>query len=109
MAKSKVNELAKDFNMPGKVLVEYLNERFTGPYKTVSAITDEEINYLLERITQENAVDNLNEYFAMQAQAPKRKEAEKAAKEAAEAEKAAKEKAAPKKEAAKSKNHDLEV
>ena len=93
MAKSKVNELAKDFNMPGKVLVEYLNERFTGPYKTVSAITDEEINYLLERITQENAVDNLNEYFAMQAQAPKRKEAEKAAKEAAEAEKAAKEKA----------------
>ena len=94
MAKYKVNELAKDFNMQGKVLVGYLTEKFAGQYKTVSALTEEELNYLLERITQENCVENFGAYFAMQSQARKRKAAEKEAKEKAEADRLAAEKAA---------------
>ena len=98
MFKYKVNTLAKDLDMQSKAIVEMLTQKYGTAYKTVSALTDDELVYLLERITQERALPNLAAYFAMQAQAPKKKAAEKAAKEKAEAEKkAAEEKAAKEK------------
>ena len=104
--KYKVNELAKDLSLPSKTLVELLSARFAdNAYKTVSALSDAEINFLLEKITQDHAVANLNDYYAMQAQAPRKKEAERKAAEAKAAaeKKAAEEKAAAEKKAAEEK------
>ncbi len=99
MAKIKINDFAKNFDMKGKDIVEILKPVFGDNYKTVTALGDEETVYLLEVLTQKHAVNDLSAYFAMQAEAPSVKKQE--AKEEKSPEKAEEPKKAEKKAAVK--------
>lgn len=62
--KYKLSELAKDLKLSNGEIVECL-EKLTGETKkTVASLTPEEIGYVLEYFTQNNQVENFNEYFA---------------------------------------------
>ncbi len=92
--KYKLSELAKDLKLSNGEVVECL-ERLTGETKkTVASLTPEEIGYVLEYFTQNNQVENFNEYFAANVKpVPEKKEDKKPAKPKTE------KKAAPKPEA----------
>ncbi len=94
--KYRVHEVAKDFGMNSKKVLEIL-EKFTDePRKHMTALEDKELDYIFEKITQENEVASFDAYFAAgEAQRAAKEEAKKEVKEEAKAEV----KAEPKKEA----------
>lgn len=64
MNKYKLNELAKDLNLTKSQVIECI-EKYSGEKKkTMSALTVEEVSYVLEYFTQNNQVENFNEFFA---------------------------------------------
>ncbi len=73
----KVNELAKDLNVSNNEIIELLAGVFEGAKKSVTALNDQEISYVLEYYTQHNQVENFDAYFAMRDEKPKEKPAEK--------------------------------
>jgi len=94
--KIKLNELAKDLKLNSSDIIECL-EKFDGETrKTQAALLPEEVSYVFEYYTQNNQVENFNEYFANNKKPEELKAAEKPA-----AEKAKEKKSAPKKENAK--------
>ena len=76
--KYKLNELAKDLKLSGAEVVKCLEEAFGETKKTVSALSAEEINYVLEYFSQKNSVASFNDYFNS-ANAPKKSEEKKPA------------------------------
>ena len=113
--KTKLSEAAKDLKLDSQELIDLLEKYDEQKRKTTTALTDDEMNYVLEYYTQRNQVDNFNEYFeskdapqpaaepekkeAPKKAAPKKEKTEKTEKAAPRKEKA--EKAEPKKEAEK--------
>ncbi|MBQ5996079.1 MAG: translation initiation factor IF-2 [Clostridia bacterium] len=105
--KNKLNEVAKNFNVQNKVLIELLGKYFEGEKKAQTALEDKEMDVIFEVLTKENQVESFDAYFAMQpekkekpkkeAKAKKEEKAEKADKKASE-EKADSKKAEAKKE-----------
>ena len=91
--KYRVHEVAKDFGMNSKKVLEIL-EKFTDePRKHMTALEDKELDFIFETITQENEVASFDAYFAAG-------EAQRAAKEEVKKEEVKEEvKAEPKKEA----------
>ncbi len=91
--KYRVHEVAKDFGMNSKKVLEIL-EKFTDePRKHMTALEDKELDFIFETITQENEVASFDAYFAAG-------EAQRAAKEEAKKEEVKEEvKEEPKKEA----------
>lgn len=71
--KYKLNELAKDLKLSGAEVVKCLEEAFGETKKTVSALNENEINYVLEYFSQKNSVASFNDYFNS-ANAPKEPE-----------------------------------
>ncbi len=71
--KYKLNELAKDLKLSGAEVVKCLEEAFGETKKTVSALNENEINYVLEYFSQKNSVASFNDYFNS-ANAPKESE-----------------------------------
>ena len=99
LVKYRIGELAKDFGFPSKVITELVTKYYEKPKSTQQVLTDEQLNFLFEVITQENQIESLEQVFAV-APAPKKKEEPKAEAPAAEAPKAEEKKdAAPKKPA----------
>ena len=110
--KIKLSDAAKDLNISSQELIDFFAEKGDAKKKTGSALTEEEMNSVLEQYTRGRyAVSSLNEYFEskndprpVKAEAPKEKktsakkasEPEKA--EAPKEEKAEKKAEAPKKE-----------
>ena len=66
VTKYKVSELAKDFGKQGKDIIELLAKYFDEPKKTQTALDSKELDLIFDVLTQENQVENFNEYFAMQ-------------------------------------------
>ena len=62
--KYRVNEVAKDFNVPIKEVIELLEQHFPGEKKKTTALTGEELNLIFETYTQKNQVTDFNEYYA---------------------------------------------
>ena len=62
--KYKLSELAKDLKLSNGEIVECLEKLSGETKKTVASLTPEEIGYVLEYFTQNNQVENFNEYFA---------------------------------------------
>ena len=91
MIKYRVNEVARDFGVPGKEIIKLL-EQYTGTTKkSQTALEENELDIIFEHYTQAHQEDNFDRYFAVAAEAEKKREEEKAAKrEAEKAEKAAK-------------------
>ena len=98
--KYRVHEVAKDFDMPSKDVVDLLAKYYDEPKKHMTALTNDELNLVFEHFTQTNSVADFNEYFAMAQEAPKKpKVAEKKEEAPAAAEKSQKETAKPAQEA----------
>ena len=80
--KNKLNEVAKDFNMQSKALIELLAKYFDGEKKSQTALEDKEMDVVFDVLTKQNSVDSFDAYFAMQQEkkeAPAKKEPAKKA------------------------------
>ncbi|MCD7772581.1 MAG: translation initiation factor IF-2 [Ruminococcus sp.] len=89
--KYKLNELARDLKVSNNDVVKCLEDAFGETKKTVSVLSDTEINFVLEFYSQKNSVARFNDYF--NSAAAKKKEEPKAAEKAKKAEPEKKEKA----------------
>ena len=83
MMKYRVHEVAKDFDVSTKDMVEVLKEYFDEPKKSMTALEENELDMVFEHMTQHNQVENFDAYFAEGEQSRQEK---KAKKEAAKAE-----------------------
>ncbi len=62
--KYRVHEVAKDFGMNSKKILEILEKYTTEPRKHMTALEDKELDMIFETITQENEVASFDAYFA---------------------------------------------
>lgn len=89
MIKYRVHEVAKDFDIPSKDIVNILKKHFEEPKKTQSPLDEQELSIVFEEITQAHQVENFDAYFAAGEKArEERKAADAAAKAEREAEQA---------------------
>ncbi|MGN0444548.1 MAG: translation initiation factor IF-2 [Acutalibacteraceae bacterium] len=89
--KYKVSELAKDFNISNKDMIEFLNANSISDKKTSSVLVPKEFDLVFNALTDKYAVESFDEYFAI---GEKQRQAEKEAAAPAEV----KEEAKPEKE-----------
>lgn len=62
--KYRVHEVAKDFDEQTKKLTQILNDKFPEPpKKSMTALNEDELNFIFDVITKEHEVDNFEEYF----------------------------------------------
>ncbi len=103
--KYRVHEVAKDFGINSKKILEILEGNSPEPRKHMTALEDAELDLIFDTITKENEVESFDEYFAAgeREKAEKQAAAQNEAEEKTEAEdkkeEAAKEKAEEKAEA----------
>ena len=90
VTKLKVSNVAKDFGMTGKEIIELLAGYFDEPKKTQTALDTKELDVIFDALTQQREVASFDAYFAMQKPAEKKKPKPKAEKADDKAEKPAK-------------------
>ena len=92
--KLKLNELAKNLSLSNNDVVECLEKLDGETRKTQAALNENEVSYVLEYFTQNNQVENFDEYFANNVKPEKSEKPAKAekAKKAEKAEKSEKKK-----------------
>lgn len=83
MIKYRVSEVAKDFGKTTKEVVGILAEFDDAPKKSMTALEENELDLVFERLTQANQVENFDEYFAAGEKARKEEEKKKEAAKAA--------------------------
>ncbi|MDE7242707.1 MAG: translation initiation factor IF-2 [Oscillospiraceae bacterium] len=76
----KVNELAKDFGMQTKQIIEILGKYFDKPKKSGQNLNEHELNVVFEYLTQHNQVSSLEAIMAEQSAPEKQEKAEKSEK-----------------------------
>ena len=80
--KNKLNEVAKDFNMQSKALIELLGKYFDGEKKSQATLEDKDMDVIFDVLTKQHSVESFDDYFAMQKEnkepAPKKEAAKKA-------------------------------
>ena len=62
--KYKVNELARDFGMQTKQIIEILGKYFDTPKKSGQNLEDRELNVLFEHLTQNNQISSIQSIYA---------------------------------------------
>ena len=62
--KYKIADVAKEFGMPAKKVVETVSGVTGETYKTAGTFEEKELNVLLETLTRENAEASLDAYLA---------------------------------------------
>ena len=63
--KIKVSEIAKDLGKSNKDIIEILDAYCDGPAKKAgTALSDEELNVIFDKITQDSSVSNFDSYYA---------------------------------------------
>ncbi len=95
ISKYRVHEVAKDFDIKSRAVIELLAKYFGDTKKHMTALEENELDIVFETFTQENQVESFDEYFA---EAEKQQEQKK--KEREEKEREAREKAKAEAEAA---------
>ena len=75
MIKYRVSEVAKDFGVPSKDVIELLAKYVDTPKKSATALEENELDLVFEHFTQKNSVENFDAYFATAAE---KREPEKA-------------------------------
>ncbi len=88
--KNKLNEVAKDFNIQSKALIELLAKYFDGEKKSQTALEDKEMDVVFDILTKQHSVDNFDAYFAMQQEKKKEPAKKEPAKKAEDKKPAAK-------------------
>lgn len=81
-AKHKINEVSKDFALDSKKIIAIVGEISDEPKKSVSVLTEAELNYIFEKLTTENSVKDFNEYFKTAKPVEKESEPKKTSKKA---------------------------
>ena len=76
MNKYRVHEVAKDLGAPSKSVVDLLQKYFEEPVKHMTALTEDQLDIVLEYFTQTNQVENFDAYFATAAEKKPEKKAE---------------------------------
>ncbi len=66
--KYKIREVAKDFDMPAKSVVNMVTEHFEAPKSSAQVLTDDQLNLVFDLITRENQIDSIEEVFAARMQ-----------------------------------------
>lgn len=61
--KYRVHEIAKDIGVENKEIIDVLGNKFGSTKKYMTALTNEELNFVLEYFSQKNSVENFDEYF----------------------------------------------
>ena len=74
ITKYKVNEVAKDFGLNNKEIIEVLGKFYEEPKKAQTALDTKELDVLFDVLTQENSVESFNSYFAMKKVEEKKEE-----------------------------------
>ena len=99
--KYKIHELAKDFGMNSKAIIEILAKLDDELRKHTTVLDDKQLDYIFETVTQNNQVESFDAYFAATAVKAETKKEEKApeVKEEAKKEEAPAKKEAPKAQA----------
>ncbi len=64
MIKYRVHEVAKDLNVQNKDVLDILSKYVDTPKKHMTALEENELDIVFDSFTQENSVENFNEYFA---------------------------------------------
>lgn len=64
MIKYRVHEVAKDFGLQSKAVVDLLGKYYEEPKKHMTALEEKELDVVFETLTQENSVASFDEYFA---------------------------------------------
>ena len=64
MNKYKVNELAKDFGMQTKEIIEILGKYFDAPKKSGQNLDEKELSVVFEYLTQHNQIASIQEIYA---------------------------------------------
>ena len=79
MIKYRVHEVAKDFDVPSKTVMQILKEHFDSEKKAQTALEEDELNVVFDAITRSKAVDSFDDYFAAgeKAREERKKQAEK--------------------------------
>ncbi len=73
--KVKVSDIAKDFGKQNKEVIEILSQYCEGPAKKQSTVlTEDELNILIDKITQDNSVKNFDAYFSGKKKSTKKAE-----------------------------------
>lgn len=76
--KYKVSDIAKDFGKNNKDIINILSEYCEGPAKKANTVLEEnELNILFDKLTEENSVESLDDYFNCAKKAEKKKPDEK--------------------------------
>ncbi|MCR4616163.1 MAG: translation initiation factor IF-2 [Clostridiales bacterium] len=108
IGKYKVHEVAKDFDVKSNVIIDLLAKYFEEPKKSMTSLTEDELDIVFDTFTQQRSVESFEEYFRVTAEVPKAEKAkpeteaetEEAKPEQTETEeKSAEEKKEPEKEA----------
>ncbi len=68
--KYKVNEVAKDLQATNKEVIEILQTLGGEPKKATTALTEEELDLVFDRVTQKNSVESFDAYFAKREEVP---------------------------------------
>ena len=61
--KYKVHEVAKDFDIQSKFIIEKLSQNFEGEKKSQTALDEKELDFIFDVITKENSVKSFDDYF----------------------------------------------
>lgn len=73
MIKYRVHEVAKDLGVASKEVIELLKNYLGEEKKHMTALTEEELDVVLEYYTQKNQVENFDEYFSSKIKKPESK------------------------------------
>ncbi|MCQ4021980.1 MULTISPECIES: translation initiation factor IF-2 [unclassified Ruminococcus] len=65
LIKYRVHEVAKDFNVPSKDVVELLKKHFGDTKKHMTALTEDELDVVFDYYTQKNSLESFDSYFAV--------------------------------------------
>ena len=64
LIKYRVHEVAKDFGLQSKEIVELLKKYFPTAKKSMTALEENELDVIFDYLTQNNQVESFDEYFA---------------------------------------------
>ncbi len=77
--KYRVNELAKDLNIPVSEITDVVQEYFGVQKKSQASLSEDELSVVLEKYSQSNQVKNFNSYCASASKPKREKKVEKPA------------------------------
>ncbi len=82
MIKYRIHEVAKDFNVPSKVISQILTDYIAPPKNHMQVLENNELDVIFDYMTQHNQVASLQDIFNVQPKAEAKETKPKAAEQA---------------------------